>query len=216
MKLKVCGMRNAANIESLVSLKPDYIGLIFYEKSPRYVGGELDAEVVRRIPASIKKVGVFVNANPDHIMKIVKQYDLQCVQLHGNEMPDFCRILRQKGLSIIKAFAVDNDFNFAMLNNYKPFCDLFLFDTKGDLPGGNGLAFDWNILRDYDREKPFFLSGGIGNQNIDQLVALAAQVPIYGIDVNSRYETSPGFKDMEEIEKLIGKIRVKEAEELEV
>jgi len=216
MKLKVCGMRDAANLESLVSLKPDCIGFIFYEKSPRYVGGELDAEVVRRIPASIKKVGVFVNSNPDHIMKIVKQYDLQYVQLHGNEMPDFCRILRQKGLSIIKSFAVDNDFNFAMLNNYKPFCDLFLFDTKGDSHGGNGVAFDWNILRDYDREKPFFLSGGISNENIGQLLALAAQVPIYGIDVNSRYETAPGLKDVEEIDKLIGKIRVKEAEELEV
>jgi len=216
MKLKVCGMRDAANLESLVSLKPDYIGFIFYEKSPRYVGGELDAGVVRRIPASIKKVGVFVNSNPDHIINMVKQYDLQYVQLHGNEMPDFCRVLRQKGVNIIKSFAVDNDFNFAMLNNYKPFCDLFLFDTKGDLLGGNGVAFDWNILRDYDREKPFFLSGGISNENIDQLIALATQVPIYGIDVNSRYETAPGLKDVEEIDKLIGKIRVKEAEELEV
>ena len=91
-----------------------------------------------------------------------------------------------------------------------------MFDTKGDLLGGNGLAFDWNILRDYDREKPFFLSGGISNDNIDQLLALAAGIPIHGIDVNSRYETAPGLKDVEEIEKLIGKIRVKEAEELEV
>ncbi len=216
MKLKVCGMRDTANIEALVSLKPDFIGFIFYEKSPRYVGEELDAEVVRNIPSSIKKAGVFVNSNPDHIMNMVKQYDLQYVQLHGNEMPDFCRVLRQKGLNIIKSFAVDNDFNFAMLNNYKPFCDLFLFDTKGELRGGNGVAFDWSILRNYDREKPFFLSGGISNENIDQLLALAADVPIYGIDVNSRYETAPGVKDLEKIELLIDKIRVKEAEELEV
>lgn len=216
MKLKVCGMRDTANIEALVSLKPDFVGFIFYEKSPRYVGEELDAEVVRSIPSSIKKVGVFVNSNPDHIMNMVKQYDLQYVQLHGNEMPDFCRVLRQKGLNIIKSFAVDNDFNFAMLNNYKPFCDLFLFDTKGELRGGNGVAFDWSILRNYDREKPFLLSGGISNENIDQLLALAADVSIYGIDVNSRYETAPGVKDLEKIEMLIDKIRVKEAEELEV
>ncbi len=216
MKLKVCGMRDAANIEALISLKPDFMGFIFYVKSPRYVGEELDAEVLRTIPSSIKKVGVFVNSNPDHIMNMVKQYDLQYVQLHGNEMPDFCRVLRQKGLNIIKSFAVDNEFNFAMLNNYKPFCDLFLFDTKGELRGGNGVAFDWNILRNYDREKPFFLSGGVSNENIDQLLALAADVPIYGIDVNSRYETAPGVKDLEKIEMLIDKIRIKEEQELEV
>ncbi len=216
MKLKVCGMRDTANIEALVSLKPDFIGFIFYEKSPRYVGEELDEEFVRGIPSSIKKVGVFVNSNPDHIINMVKQYDLQYVQLHGNEMPDFCRVLRQKGVNIIKSFAVDNDFNFAMLNNYKPFCDLFLFDTKGELHGGNGVAFDWSILRDYDGEKPFFLSGGISNENISQLLAIAADVPMYGIDVNSRYETAPGVKDLEKIEMLIDKIRVKEVEELEV
>jgi len=216
MKLKVCGMRDAANIESLVSLKPDYIGFIFYEKSPRYVGGELDAGVVRRIPASIKKVGVFVNSNPDHIINMVKQYDLQYVQLHGNEMPDFCRVLRQKGVNIIKSFAVDNDFNFAMLNNYKPFCDLFLFDTKGTQPGGNGVPFDWNILRKYDQEKPFFLSGGISAENIDGVIELSQSVRIYGIDINSCFEVEPGVKDIEQIQKVIDKIRIKEEEELEV
>ncbi|GHB89112.1 phosphoribosylanthranilate isomerase [Persicitalea jodogahamensis] len=216
MKLKVCGMRDAANIEALISLKPDFIGFIFYEKSPRYVGEELDEEMLLNIPSSIKKVGVFVNSNPEHIMNMVKRYDLQYVQLHGSEMPDFCRVLRQKGLNIIKSFAVDNDFNFAMLNNYKPFCDLFLFDTKGELPGGSGVAFDWNILREYDREKPFLLSGGISNENIDQLLAIAADVPMYGIDVNSRFETAPGVKDIEQIEKIIAKIRIKEKQEIEV
>lgn len=216
MKLKVCGMRERTNIEALIPLKPDFIGFIFYDKSPRYVGEGLSEEIIRQIPPSIKKVGVFVNASPDYIMSMAKQYDLQYVQLHGNEMPDFCRILRQKGLNIIKAFSVDNDFNFAMLNNYKPFCDLFLFDTKGTQPGGNGVPFDWDILRKYDQEKPFFLSGGISVDNIDKVVELAQSVRIYGIDINSCFEVEPGVKDMEQIQNVIDKIRIKEAEELEV
>ena len=216
MKLKVCGMRERTNVQSLIPLKPDFIGFIFYDKSPRYVGEGLNEEIIRQVPSSIKKVGVFVNASPDYIMSMARQYDLQYVQLHGNEMPDFCRILRQKGLNIIKAFSVDNDFNFAMLNNYKPFCDLFLFDTKGNQPGGNGVPFDWNILRKYDQEKPFLLSGGISSDNIDKVVELAQSVRIYGIDINSCFEVEPGVKDIEQIQKVIDKIRIKEEEELEV
>ncbi len=216
MKLKVCGMRDRTNIQSLLPLKPDFVGFIFYDKSPRYVGEELNEEIIRQIPSSIKKVGVFVNSSPDHIMSMAKQYDLQYVQLHGNEMPDFCRILRQKGLNIIKAFSVNNDFNFAMLNNYKPFCDLFLFDTKGTQPGGNGVPFDWNILSKYDQEKPFFLSGGISIENIDKVIELSQSVQVYGIDINSCFEVEPGLKDIDQIQKVIGKIRVKEVEEIEV
>ncbi|MPR34173.1 phosphoribosylanthranilate isomerase [Salmonirosea aquatica] len=216
MKLKVCGMRERINIQSLIPLKPDFIGFIFYDKSPRYVGEGLNEEIIRQVPSSIKKVGVFVNASPDYIMSMARQYDLQYVQLHGNEMPDFCRILRQKGLNIIKAFSVDNDFNFAMLNNYKPFCDLFLFDTKGTLPGGNGVPFDWNILRKYDQEKPFLLSGGISVDNIDKVIELSRSIRIYGIDINSCFEIEPGVKDIEQIRKVLDKIRIKEEEELEV
>lgn len=216
MKLKVCGMCESTNIQDLVALKPDFIGFIFYEKSPRYVGAEFSEDIMRLIPPEIKKVGVFVNDTPDHIISAVKKYDLQYVQLHGNEMPDFCRILRLKGINIIKSFAVDNSFNFAMLNNYKPFCDMFLFDTKGPLLGGNGTAFDWDILRKYDNEKPFLLSGGISNDNIDQLLELAQSVRVYGIDVNSKFEREPGVKDLEKIEKLLDKIRVRKEEELEI
>ncbi len=197
-------------------LKPDFIGFIFYEKSPRFVGANFSEEITASISSEIKKVGVFVNASPDYIINTVKKYDLQYVQLHGNEMPDFCRILRLKGINIIKSFAVDNSFNFAMLNNYKPFCDLFLFDTKGPLLGGNGVAFDWDILRDYDHDKPFLLSGGISNDNIDQLLELAQSVRVYGIDINSKFETEPGVKDLEKIELLLDKIRVRKEEELEI
>lgn len=212
MKIKVCGMREKANIEQLVSLQPDFIGFIFYDKSPRYIGEELDEEFVRSIPKSIKKVGVFVNANPGYIQNMVKRFDLQYVQLHGNELPDICRTIRQKGVNVIKAFQVDENFNFAMLNNYKPFCDMFLFDTKGASFGGNGTTFDWSLLRRYDNEKPFLLSGGISLDNIEQVIELSRSQRIYGIDVNSQFEREAGLKDIDRVQQLIAKIRVKEEE----
>ncbi|MCE7044300.1 phosphoribosylanthranilate isomerase [Dyadobacter sp. CY312] len=216
MKIKVCGMRQQGNIEELVTLRPNFIGFIFYEKSPRFAGEELNEEYIKTIPNDIKKVGVFVNANPGYILDMVKKYNLQYAQLHGNEMPDICRSLRQKGVSIIKAFSIDENFNFAMLNNYKSVCDLFLFDTKGDQPGGNGMPFDWKLLSKYDNEKPFFLSGGIGLDNIDDIIALSKKLPIYGIDVNSKFEVEPGLKDIPKLEELFGLVRVQEQEEAEV
>ncbi|HEV7348757.1 phosphoribosylanthranilate isomerase [Telluribacter sp.] len=208
MKIKVCGMREKANIEQLVSLQPDFIGFIFYDKSPRYVGEELDEEFVKNLPKSIKKVGVFVNANPGYILSMVKRFDLEYVQLHGTEMPDVCRNIRQRGVNIIKAFSIDESFNFAMLNNYKPFCDLFLFDTKGASFGGNGTSFDWSLLRKYDNEKPFLLSGGISLDNIERVIELSRSLPIYGIDVNSQFEREAGLKDIQRIQQLLAKIRV--------
>lgn len=213
MKIKVCGMRERNNIEEVVALQPNFIGFIFYEKSPRFVADLLNEEYIRSIPQNIKKVGVFVNASPGHIVDTVKKYDLQYAQLHGNELPDMCRSLRQKGINIIKAFSIDENFNFNMLNNYKSFCDMFLFDTKGASPGGNGVSFNWNILSKYDNEKPLFLSGGIGPDNIESVIELSKKIRIYGIDVNSLFETEPGMKDITKLEKLFGQIRVKATEE---
>ena len=215
MKIKVCGLRQQDNIESVVALKPNFIGFIFHEKSPRFVGDTLDETYVKSIPQSVKKVGVFVNANPGHILNMVKKYDLQYVQLHGNELPDLCRSLRQKGVSVIKAFSITEQFNFAMLNNYKSFCDLFLFDSAGSNPGGNGTSFDWNLLKKYDNEKPFLLSGGIGLENVEDIIALSKTLPIYGIDVNSLFEIEPGLKDITKLEELFNIVRVKEQEEAE-
>jgi phosphoribosylanthranilate isomerase len=212
MKIKVCGLRLQSNIEEVVELRPNFVGFIFYEKSPRFVGNQLSEEYVRSIPQTIKKVGVFVNASPGYIIETVKKYDLQYAQLHGNELPDMCRSLRQKGINIIKAFSVDEHFNFNMLNNYKSFCDMFLFDTKGDKPGGNGTSFNWNVLSKYDNEKPFFLSGGIGPDNINTVIELSKKLRIYGIDVNSLYETEPGVKDLPKLEELFSIVRVIEKE----
>lgn len=213
MKIKVCGLRLQSNIEEVVQLQPNFIGFIFSEKSPRFVGDQLSEEYVKSIPQNIKKVGVFVNASPGYILDTVKKYDLQYAQLHGNELPDMCRSLRQKGVNIIKAFSIDQNFNFTMLNNYKSFCDMFLFDTKGENPGGNGVAFDWSILSKYDNEKPFFLSGGIGPENIEAVIELSKKIRIYGIDVNSLYETEPGLKDVAKLETLFSLVRIKEKEQ---
>jgi phosphoribosylanthranilate isomerase len=205
MKLKVCGMRDAENIKALVELKPDFIGFIFYDKSPRFVGNTLDAELIQSIPREIRKVGVFVNATVDYILQNVKKYGLNYVQLHGNETPDFCKNLRMKGVNIIKAFRLDESFIFTQLNNYKPHVDFFLFDAKGDGYGGNGVTFDWNILKKYDNEKPYFLAGGISLDNLDELADITPKP--YAFDVNSKFEVEPGVKDIEKIAELIAKMR---------
>ncbi len=212
LKLKVCGMKDNANIAALVELQPDFIGFIFYEKSSRFVGDDLDIDLLKSFPKHIKKVGVFVNASPDTILKTVKKYDLRYVQLHGSETPDFCKTLKMRGMSIIKAFAVDETFNFSMVNNYKPHCDFFLFDAKGAHPGGNGVAFDWELLRNYDNDKPFFLSGGLDLQNIEALTNGMDGMKLYGVDVNSKFETAPGQKDVEMIRNLMTTLRHVEAE----
>ncbi len=199
-------MRDVENIKALSELKPDFIGFIFYDKSPRFVGTEaFDAEFINSLPRDIKKVGVFVNATIDFIVQNVRKYGLHYVQLHGNEMPDFCRNLKFKGVNIIKAFRIDNSFIFSQLNNYKPHVDFFLFDAKGDGYGGNGITFDWSILKKYDNEKPYFLAGGISLENVDDLESIVPKP--YAMDVNSKFEISPAIKDIEKIAELLEKIR---------
>lgn len=206
LKIKVCGMRETTNILELVALKPDFVGFIFYDKSPRFVGEELDEKVLKNFPKQIKKVGVFVNANIDYILRIVKKYDLGYAQLHGYETPDYCKILKSRGVNIIKAFSINKDFNFVSLNNYKPHCEYFLFDTKGENIGGNGMVFDWQILQRYDQEKPFFLSGGISLDNVEEVHQLE-EMNMIGIDVNSKFEIKPALKDIEKLQILIESLR---------
>ena len=162
-------------------------------------------ELINSIPREIRKVGVFVNASVDYILQNVRKYGLNYVQLHGNEMPDFCRNLRLKGVNIIKAFRVDNDFVFSQVNNYKPHVDFFLFDAKGDGYGGNGVAFDWRLLQKYDNQKPYFLAGGVGLENIGVLETIIPKP--YAMDVNSKFEIEPALKDIEKLEELIAKLK---------
>lgn len=212
MNIKVCGLRDAENLKEVTALNPDFVGFIFYDQSPRFVGEELDVDMVRALPRSIRKVGVFVNASPESIIRNVKKYDLQYVQLHGTETPDFCKSLKMRGVNVIKAFRVDELFNFSMLNNYKNQCDFFLFDAKGDQLGGNGFAFDWSLLNKYDNDKPFFISGGIGLDNIADIEQIR-HLKLYGVDVNSLVEVSPGVKDVAKVRELIARLKPVEEEE---
>jgi phosphoribosylanthranilate isomerase len=194
VRLKICGMKYPDNILEVGSLLPDYMGFIFWEKSARYFDG-----VLPNLPQSIKKTGVFVNASQEDILAKVNQYDLQVVQLHGNESVAFCQELKNtfaKSIEIIKVFSVDSSFDFDELKPFESVCDYFLFDTKGKLPGGNGTTFDWKVLEKYPSHKPFFLSGGIGLEEIDLVKQiLKTDLPIYAIDVNSKFEIEPGLKN---------------------
>jgi phosphoribosylanthranilate isomerase len=194
MKIKICGMKYPDNILEVGSLLPDYMGFIFWEKSARYFDGQLP-----NLPQSIKKTGVFVNASQEEIGSKVTQYDLQAVQLHGHESVAFCKELKEhfgNAIEIIKVFSVDSAFDFDQLKPFETFCDYFLFDTKGKLPGGNGTTFDWKVLENYGSKKPFFLSGGIGLDEIDLVnEILKTDLPIFAIDLNSKFEIEPGLKN---------------------
>ena len=186
--LKICGMKNPQNILEVSQLLPDYLGFIFYEKSSRYFEG-----TIPELPKSIKKVGVFVDENEENIIKKIEKYDLNLLQLHGKESPELCAKL-QKLVPVIKVFSVDDDFNFQELDKYETACDYFLFDTKGKLHGGNGVTFNWEILKNYKSSKPLFLSGGIGLEEIDKIKKL--DLPIFAIDINSKFEIEPGLKNI--------------------
>ena len=195
-------MRNPQNITDIAALNPDYLGFIFYEKSKRYVGEVFDEAATYHLPKGIKKIGVFVNASMEYVLSKVKRYGLDLVQLHGEESPEFCRDLQMKNITIIKVFAVGQTFDFSILEPYKPHCDYFLFDTKGKEKGGNGVTFNWDVLKAYDNEKPFFLSGGLNLENIGKVKELD-DLNILAIDVNSGFETEPGLKDVESIKRLM-------------
>jgi phosphoribosylanthranilate isomerase len=188
-KLKICGMKYPDNIVEVSQLLPDYLGFIFYEKSSRFFDGEIP-----EIPKSIKKVGVFVDATLEEIISKIKKYDLNAVQLHGNETPEFCKNIKQENIEIIKVFSVNDDFDFEVVKPFGAVSDYFLFDTKGKLPGGNGITFNWQILEKYNSIKPFFLSGGIGIEDIEKIKQM--NLPIYAIDVNSKFEIEPGLKNI--------------------
>ncbi|MBC7641089.1 MAG: phosphoribosylanthranilate isomerase [Flavobacterium sp.] len=190
MKLKICGMKFPKNIIEVSQLLPEYLGFIFYEKSSRYFDGEIP-----EIPKSIKKVGVFVDASLEEIISKIKKYNLNLIQLHGNESPEFCQNLKKSEIEIIKVFSVDDDFDFSQLESFENDCDYFLLDTKGELHGGNGFTFNWALLENYKTKKPLFLSGGIGIEAIEKIKTL--NLPIHAIDVNSKFEIQPGLKNTE-------------------
>ena len=196
MKLKVCGLRDLANVNDVLDeIAPDYVGLIFYKKSPRAVDENLLGSIVESIPSSVKKVGVFVDEKVETIESTAGRFNLDYLQLHGHESAGMCAELNAKGFKVIKAFGITQKFDFDMLEDYMPYVKFFLFDTKGEQQGGNGYAFDWKILEDYNQKKPFFLSGGISLENIAEIKEFP-HLNIHAVDVNSRFELSPGIKNI--------------------
>jgi len=200
VRLKVCGMNK--NTVQVAILKPNYLGFIFWEKSKRCFAGEIPP-----IPHSVKRVGVFVDASIAEISEKVKSHTLQLAQLHGKETPSFCVELKKTipQLRIIKVFSVKDDFNFSQLRPFEGVCDYYLFDTKGELPGGNGYAFNWEVLKDYPSTKPYFLSGGIGLKEIGSIKEFLKKPEskyCHAIDVNSRFEIEPGLKNIEELKEF--------------
>jgi phosphoribosylanthranilate isomerase len=196
LKIKVCGMREPENILAVAALNPDFMGFIFYPSSPRYVGK--DFTLPENFPLSISRVGVFVNASSDEMRQQTRRLSLDYLQLHGDESPEQVADLKKTGIKIIKVFSVDERFDFTKLNLYEQHVDFFLFDTKGKYYGGNAMAFDWEILRKYHLDKPFFLSGGISPENAGMAKTLNAP-NIYALDINSGVEVSPGLKDPSKI-----------------
>ena len=197
MKLKVCGMQETENIAALASLQPDYMGFIFWEPSKRYC-----TTVPTDIPKHIKKVGVFVDETTKQIKEKIKLFGLDAVQLHGDESPRQCAALLNL-CEVIKAFRIGPDFDFKTLTPYQDHCTYFLFDTQGPLPGGNGTAFDWKLLAGYTLDTPFFLSGGIGLGHVEAIAEIRKRnLPIHALDINSQFESKPGVKKIEKIEKF--------------
>ncbi len=194
MKIKICGLKFESNILGLSKLEPDYMGFVFWEKSKRLVIGSTP----NLSQTKIKKTGVFVNADFEKIKNKVNVHKLKAIQLHGLESPEFCEKIKDLGVEIIKAFSIDENFNFNVLEKYELCSDYFLFDTKGKSPGGNGISFDWEILRNYKYEKKFFLSGGISIESINAIKKIKKlSLPLFCVDINSRFELNPGKKNIE-------------------
>ena len=196
MKIKVCGMRDPGNIQQLLDrVTPDWMGLIFYEKSPRFVSESL-AEKIKVFP--VNKVGVFVNESSERMLDFVTAFGLHSLQLHGQEPVSQVRELRENTeLEIFKVFSVSDQVDWKKLEDYEPWVDYFLFDTFTVGHGGSGKAFNWQILLDYPLQKPFLLSGGIGLEESDRIIELGSKInKMAGVDVNSKFEWAVAEKNI--------------------
>jgi len=205
LSIKICGMKFPGNIKSVAALQPDMMGFIFYPKSPRYAE-PLDMETLQSLPVSMKKIGVFVNEDLERILTLVFKYKLDGVQLHGTENAEICQKLKDAGLIVIKAFPIAEAYNFKVTKAYEGACDYFLFDTKTDAYGGSGLKFNWSILDEYTGEMPFLLSGGIAADDAEAILKIE-HPKLAGIDLNSKFEISPGWKNVELLNVFLKQLR---------
>lgn len=198
--IKVCGMREAENIRDVEQAGADWMGFIFYPKSSRYV-----SVVPDYLPENVKRVGVFVNEKKDKIFETISRFELDLVQLHGDETPAFCDELGKIGLRIIKVFRIGQKFPSEIVRRYEGVCDYFLFDTFTRLRGGSGQKFKWDVLQEYRGETPFLLSGGISPEDINAVMSFF-HPQFVGIDINSQFEIKPAFKDAELVKIFINNL----------
>ncbi len=197
MNIKVCGITELKQLQQLDGLDIDFAGMIFYKDSPRYIGGKLNAKDIKKADFDLKKTGVFVNPEMIEVLDAIDEYGLEVVQLHGDETPEMCEDLSSE-VEVIKAFRITGTEDIdKLVAPYDAVCDYYLFDTGGlkESFGGTGQQFDWSILARAKIEKPFFLSGGIGVEDAARVKAFK-HPDMFGVDINSKFEVSPGVKDM--------------------
>jgi phosphoribosylanthranilate isomerase len=201
LKIKICGMREPNNIKAIDLLNPDYVGFIFYEPSPRNMDKNFGA-----IPeTNAKRVGVFVNESIEMIIRKARNFRLNIIQLHGEEDPDTCRELRDLGYEVWKAIKIDDNTDAEEVEPYVGVVDNYIFDTKGKQVGGNGTKFNWEKLNELSEFGPFLLSGGIGAEDVEEINKLKYE-NLVGLDLNSRFEIEPGFKDDTLIKDFLNKL----------
>ncbi len=206
--IKICGLREADNIKAVAELNPDFLGFIFYPGSPRFAGELLSPESLIYLRAGIRKTGVFVNADFKMITGTVRKYSLDTVQLHGSESPETCCRLKDTGVGVIKAFNIRKSGDFAGCSGFIKCTDYFLFDSAAQSFGGSGQKFNWELIREYDLDHPFFISGGINPADTSDIMNIT-NPSFHGIDLNSRFETRPGLKDIEKLKQFIKELRLK-------
>ena len=205
IKIKVCGLKYPKNQELISTLPIDYVGFIFYKKSKRYT-----LRISEKLPEQIQKVGVFVDAPQEEIISCMKNFKLDVIQLHGKETIADIQELRDKlkeknfhFTQIWKAVAIKDEKDLELASFYDHYVDVLLFDTKGPLPGGNGVKFDWNLLEKITLKSPLMLSGGIKIDDTERIEELAKQNKIWGVDINSGFEINPGLKDLARIKRFV-------------
>lgn len=198
-------MKYPDNRKALEVLPIDIFGMIFYPPSSRFVDFANYSTLLSLSATEKNKAGVFFDAQADHILEIVRFAKLTHIQLHGNESPGFCQLIKKTGISVIKAFRVDESFDFDFIREYSDMVDFFLFDTKAEKPGGTGKKFNWQLLDNYKEDKPFFLSGGIKPEDAEILLKID-HPQLYGIDLNSGFEDGPGHKNFELLKDFLDQI----------
>jgi len=201
-KIKICGITNERNYNDIKNYPIDYFGFIFYEKSSRYLLKNNNVNFIKSIK---NKVGVFVDENINYLLELCEKYNFNVVQLHGNESEDYCKKLKNNRIEVIKSFLINSNDDLKNINLYTNYVDYFLFDYKSKNYGGSGINFNWKLLNNIEIKRPYFLSGGISLKNINNISFIENQNNLYAIDLNSKFEKYPGFKDIKMIDKLFKK-----------